>query len=147
MPAVAENGGGTAAAATRQLVAAVHGKKLLIEQDALSWMVHYLKAEYEAGSVPHTEHDDGKESRSPPGKGVKLWWDFWDDCWVGRHGGGSKTTPRKRQSVRSRMGPAGDLAHMTFADAKQAAYKELFGILSSGGDLGVEKHAEVAADE
>ncbi len=49
--------------------------------------------------------------------------------------------------MRSRMGPTGDLAHMTFADAKQAAYSELFGILRSGGKLGVEKHAEVAADE
>ena len=145
VPAVAENGGGTAAAATRQLVAAVHCKKLLIEKDALSWLVHYLKVEYEAGSVPHTEHDDGEESRSPPGKGVKLWWDFRDDCWVGRYGGGSKTTPRKSKSVRSRMGPTGDLAHMTFADAKQAAWNELFVILSSGGDPCVEQHAAVAA--
>ena len=145
VPAVAENGGGTAAAATRQLVAAVHCKKLLIDKDALSWLVHYLKVEYEAGSVPHPEHDDGEESRSSPGKSVKLWWDFRDDCWVGRYGGGSKTTPRKSKSVRSRIGPAGDLAHMTFADAKQAAYDELFEILSSGGDPGVEHHAEVAA--
>ena len=139
VPAVAGNGGGTAVAATRQLVAAVHGKKLLIDKDALSWLVHYLKVEYEAGSVPHPEHDDGEESRSPPGKGVKLWWDFRDDCWVGRYGGGSKTTPRKSKSVRSRIGNAGDLAHMTFADAKQAAYDELFEILSSGGEPGVEQ--------
>ena len=145
MPSGAENGGGTAAAATRKLVAAVHGKKLLIETDALAWLVHHLKVEYEAGSVPHTEHDDGEESRSPPGKGVKLWWDFRDDCWVGRCGGGSKTTPRKSKSVRSRIGPTGDLAHMTFADAKQAAYDELFGTLSIGGDPGVEQHAAVAA--
>ena len=139
VPAVAGNGGGAAVAATRQLVAAVHCKKLLIEKDALSWLVHYLKVEYEAGSVPHPGHDDGEESRSPPGKGVKLWWDFRDDCWVGRCGGCSKTTPRKSKSVRARMGHAGDLAHMAFADAKQVAYDELFVILSSGGEPCVEQ--------
>ena len=41
--------------------------------------------------------------------------------------------------MRSRIGPTGDLAHMTFADAKQAAYDELFEILSSGCDPGVEQ--------
>ena len=128
-------------AATRQLVAAVHNKKLLIEQDALSWLVHYLKVEYEAGSVPHPGHDDGEESRSPPDPtGVpKLWWDFRDDCWVGRDGGGSKTTPRKSKSVRARMGKAGDLAHMDFAEAKKKAHDELFELLSSGGERGVEQ--------
>ena len=139
VPAVAGNNGGAAVAATRQLVAAVHCKKLLIDEDALSWLVHYLKVEYEAGSVPHPGHDDGEESRSPPGKGVKLWWDFRDDCWVGRCGGCSKTTPRKSKSVRARMGHAGDLAHMAFADAKQVAYDELFVILSSGGEPCVEQ--------
>ena len=43
------------------------------------------------------------------------------------------------------MGPAGDLAHMTFADAKKTAYAELFDILSSGCDPGVEPLAAVAA--
>ncbi len=43
------------------------------------------------------------------------------------------------------MGPTGDLAHMTFEDAKQAAWNELFEILSAGGDPGVEQHAAVAA--
>ena len=78
-------------------------------------------------------------SRGAHPERVKLRWDFRDDYWVGRYGGGSKTTPRKRKSVRSRNGNAGDLAHMTFADAKQAAYDELFEVLSSGGEPGVEQ--------
>lgn len=137
MSAVAGAGGGTAVAATRRLVAAVHNKKLLIEQDALSWLVHYLRIEYDAGSVPNAEDVDGEESRTPPGKGVSIWWDFRDDCWVGRHGGGSQSTPRKSKSVRSRMLPTGDLSHMTFADAKQRSHDELLAILRSGGDTGV----------
>ena len=135
--AVAGAGGGTAVAATRRLVAAVHNKKLLIEQDALSWLVHYLRIEYDAGSVPNAEDVDGEESRTPPGKGVSIWWDFRDDCWVGRHGGGSQSTPRKSKSVRSRMLPTGDLSHMTFADAKRISHDELLAILRSGGDTGV----------
>ena len=149
VPAVAGNNGGAAVAATRQLVAAVHCKKLLIEKDALAWLVHYLRVEYEAGSVPHPKHDDVEEIDNGgvvvQAKSPNLWWDFRDDCWVGRFGGGSKTTPRKSKSVRSRMGDAGDLAHMAFADAKKVAYDELFAILSSGGEPCVEQEAAVAA--
>ncbi len=47
--------------------------------------------------------------------------------------------------MRTRMGPTGDLAHMTFADAKHAEWNESFEILSSGGDPGVKQHAAVAA--
>ncbi len=129
VPAVAGNAGQAAAAADRDVLAATSGcgvgaRKLFIEVDALSWLVCYLRCEFEAGFVPAVVSAPavaGDTSGS-----CKLWWDFRDECWVGRVP--QLTGDRRRRlskSVRARMTPGGDLHHMTFEAAKAFCHKEL----------------------
>jgi hypothetical protein len=135
-PAVAGNAGQAAAAADREVLAATKGMKLFIEVDALSWLVCFLRSEFEAGFVPAVESAPAAAEVFAPA----VWWDFRDECWVGRERSGlsGEKRRRRRKSIRSRMAPGGDLQHMTFENAKTFCYDELY------GSLGIDETAAVA---
>ncbi len=136
VPAVAGNAGQPAAAADREVLAAIKMNKLFIAVDDLSWLVWYLRCEFEAGfvpavvSAPTVAVDTSGSSR--------IWWDFRDECWVGREQPMHESR-RQRKSVRSRMAPGCDLHHMTFEDAKAFCYDEL------AASVAIDEPAAVAA--
>ncbi len=146
VPAVAGNAGQPAAAADREVLAAIKMNKLFIAVDDLSWLVCYLRCEFEAGFVPAVV--------SAPAVAVdtsgscKLWWDFRDECWVGRVP--QLTGDRRRRlskSVRARMTPGGDLHHMTFEDAKAFCYNELAALVDSAEATALSAGLPLAAGE
>jgi hypothetical protein len=127
-----------AVAADREVLAAIKSNKIYIEVDALSWLVCFLRCEFEAGFVPPVESAPAAVEDTPGG--AKLWWDFRDECWVGRERPIPSSDKRRRQrkSVRSRMAEGGDLHHMAFEDAKAFCYAEL------AASLGIDEPAAVA---
>jgi hypothetical protein len=137
VPAVAGNAGQAAVAADREVLAATKMNKLFLEVDALSWLVCFLRREFEAGFVPALESAPAAAEDTPGG--AKLWWDFRDECWVGRERPSLPGDKRRRQrkSVRSRMAPCGDLHHLTFEDAKAFCYDELAVSLEIGDPAAV----------
>jgi hypothetical protein len=129
VPAVAGNAGQAAVAADREILAAIKLNKLFIDVNALSWLVCFLRCEFEAGFVPAVVSAPATVVDTPGA--IAVWWDFRDECWVGRERPGSSGDKRRRQrkSVRSRMAPSGDLHNMTFEAAKAFCYDELVAIL------------------
>ena len=128
VPAVAGNAGQAAVAADREVLVAIKtNKKLFLEVDALSWLVCFLRIEFEAGFVPAVESAPAAAEAFAP----SVWWDFRDECWVGRERSGLSGEKRRRQrkSIRSRMAPGGDLQHIAFEDATTFCYDELYGSL------------------
>ena len=137
VPAVAGNAGQAAVAADREVLAATKSLKLFLEVNAFSWLVCFLRREFDAGFVPSVESAPAAADVSGPA----VWWDWRDECWVGRERSGPPGDKRLRlrKSVRSRMAPGKDLQHMAFADAKVFCYDELRGALE------IEEAAAVAA--
>jgi hypothetical protein len=134
-PAVAGNAGSgepavCARGGDREILAATKAMKLFIEVNALSWLVCFLRREFDAGFVPAVESAPAVAAAFAPA----VWWDFRDECWVGRERSGLSGEKRRRQrkSIRSRMAPGGDLQHMTFENAKTFCYDELYGTLGAG---------------
>jgi hypothetical protein len=125
VPAVASNVGQAAVAANREVLAAIKMNKLFLEIDALSWLVCFLRHEFEAGFVADVVSGPASVEEIPGGP--NLWWDFRDECWVCRERPMHSDDKRRRQrkSVRSRMAQGCDLHHMTFEAAKAFCHKEL----------------------
>ena len=121
----------SAVAENRRVLVAINAKKMYIEVNALSWLVNYLRTEFESGFVPAVA--PAPEPDDTPGAMSKLWWDFRDDCWVGRVGQSGRRSARKSKAVKARMATGGGLSHLSFADAKQYCYDELAAELSDGG--------------
>jgi hypothetical protein len=121
VPAVAGDAGQAPPAADSDVWAATKSFKLFVDVNALSWLVCFLKREFDAGFVPAVESAPAAAEVSGP------WWDWRNECWVGRErpGHSGEKRPRQRKSVRSRMAPGKDLQHMAFDDAKNLCYDEL----------------------
>ena len=97
-----------------QVLILTQGPKMLIDVDALSWLLNYLMDELDSSGVdPVLE--------SPKKFEAALWWDFRDDCWAWR----STTSKRKTASVRRRMVDGRDLEGLSFEEAKQRVYDEI----------------------
>jgi hypothetical protein len=144
-PAVAGNAGQAAAAADREVLAANKATKLFIEVDALSWLVCFLRSEFESGFVPAVESAPAAAEVVAPA----VWWDFRDECWVGRERPGLSGEKRRRhrKSIRSRVAPGGDLQHMTFENAKTFCYDELCGSLEIDETAAVAEGLPLAGGE
>jgi hypothetical protein len=101
--------------------------KMLMEVNALPWLLNYLMDELETSGVdPVLE--------SPKKSEATIWWDFRDECWAGRFKTPNGGLTRKTASVRWRMGDGRDLCDMTFQEAKTVVYNE-FVIMQAASDI------------
>ncbi len=89
---------------------------LYIEIDALSWLVHTLRMERDAGGVKlHPQKSERKTG--------DIWWDFANSRWNCAVQVADGSWQKRGQPVRCRM--ASDLSNMTFEDAKARVYEEM----------------------
>jgi hypothetical protein len=109
--------GASADAEDTQVLILTQGTKMLMEVNALPWLLNYLMDELESSGVdPVLE--------SPKKSEPAIWWDFRDECWAGRFKTPDGGHTRKTASVRWRMGDGRDLGDMSFEQAKSVVYDE-----------------------
>ena len=105
--------------------------KLMIAQDAVPWLLKYINAEMESGSVPPVEDGDSPSGSQQSGS---IYWDFRDDCWIAEARGGDSECKKRRGPVNSRLANKEDECfRMSRAQAKKHVYEELVALLREEG--------------
>ena len=105
--------------------------KLMLERDALPWLLKYIRAEMESGSVPPVEDGDFSSGSQPD---CSIYWDFRDDCWIAEARGRDSECKKRRGPVTSRLANKEDECFgMSRAKAKKHVYGELVAWLKEEG--------------
>ena len=105
--------------------------KLMLAQDAVPWLLKYVNAEMESGSVPPI--DDGDSSAGSQ-QDCKIYWDFRDDCWIAETRAQDSEGKKRRGPVNSRLANKEDECFgMSRAAAKRHVLNELVAWLRAEG--------------
>jgi hypothetical protein len=110
--------GASADAEDTQVMVILQATKMLMEVNALPWLLNYLMDELETSGVDPVLETPKKHEPN-------IWWDFRDECWAGRFKTPNGGQTRKTASVRWRMSDGRDLCDMSFEEAKSVVYNEI----------------------
>ena len=90
-------------------VVGLHDGQLVIEVQALSWLVQYLAAEVISGGVSPVKE---KEVPKPDGEGGGVYWDFQNSRWIATARSSDGVWCKKHVAIKKRM--KDDLKHLDF---------------------------------
>ena len=105
------------------------GRFLWLEMDALPWLVHALRQEYDTGGLPSPPPEQLVSGQASSG----IYWDFRDDRWIAKVVDHTGEIAKRSGAVRRRMVKTGDLCKLTFLQAKARVYDEMAAWLAEAG--------------